>query len=77
MMIRKVKASDKIFKLQGWNAVILFDNQLHSINMLRNGRVEIRYSLQKEGDFIHNQIDPNQYGITFNSRGYAVMKEPV
>jgi hypothetical protein len=72
-MIRKVQASDKIFKLQGWNAVILFGGQLHSINMLKNGRVEIRYELQQERDFLHNQIDPNQFGITFDSRGYAVM----
>jgi hypothetical protein len=59
--------------MQGWNAVIRFDKQLHSINMLRNGHVEIRYSLQQERDFVHNQIDPKDFGITFDSRGYAVM----
>jgi hypothetical protein len=73
MMIRKIRSTDKIFKLQGWNAVILFDDKLHSINMLRNGRVEIRYSLEREHDFVHNQINPFDYNITFDSRGYAVM----
>lgn len=72
-MIREVQTTDKIFKLQGWNAVILVDGKLYSINMLKNGRVEIRYELQQERDFVHNQIDLKQFGITFDSRGYAIM----
>lgn len=73
---------DVVINPFSWNAIVLRNGAYFSVNHYHRGiscttgkslpeRFEFRYELQRIGDWANQKMDPLEFGVTFDSRGYA------
>jgi hypothetical protein len=75
---------DVVINPYSWNTVVFRNGDYYSVNHYPRGtsvttgrsmpeRFEFRYALLRVSDWDNQKMDPSDYGVSFDSRGYAVV----